>query len=94
MDTDLEEWRYQELGVKPRYLLPSWGPLATLIWGLEPPPAGDQAVAKDGCAPDESQVQPKPPWYTRACALAGRQLIALGRRLEPATHPEKAQLMS
>ncbi len=87
MDTDLEEWCYQEYGWSPkarRDPLPSWGPLAVLITGLERLPLDGwlRAPAQAEGAACQSVPQPKPSWYRRSCTAAGRGLIALGRRLE------------
>ncbi len=82
MDTDLEEWRFQELGVKPAYLLPSWGPLATLITGLEPRPRqAGQAMPEAERPACASELERKPSWFSQMLAAAGRQLFTLSRRL-------------
>jgi hypothetical protein len=85
MDKDLEEWRYQEFGIKPKYLLPSWEPLAILITGLERPSLNDgekAIVAEAGHAMYSSKFQPKTPWYSRTSRQVGRWLATAGSRLE------------
>lgn len=83
MDSDLEEWRYEEFGTKPAYLRPSWAPLATLMTGLEPRPLNQgQALPEGERVSYGSEPEPTPSWLSRALCSAGRQLIALGHRLE------------